>query len=75
MHPSHTKPSFTKYNILTVHNIVLQHVLTFMHKIYNKTAPLEIQSHFSVADKIKIVNTRKTRKVINLLLTVSNKIH
>ena len=63
--PSHTKPIFTKHKFLTVHNIVLQHVLTFMHKIYNNIAPNEILSYFTKNSPDKIDQARKTRKVTN----------
>ena len=63
--PGHTKPSFTKYNLLTVQNIILQHVLTFMQKIYNESAPYQTRSYFIVVDRAKIARARKSRCVTN----------
>ena len=63
--PGHTKPTFTKYNLQTVHNIILQHVLTFMQKIYNKSAPCQTRSYFTVTNKNKIEQTRQSRSVLN----------
>ena len=31
--PAHTKPGFTKYNILSVHGVVVKNALIFMHKV------------------------------------------
>ena len=31
--PTHTKPAFTSFSILTVQNIILKNILVFMHKI------------------------------------------
>ena len=67
--PTHTKPIFTKHKLLTVHNIVLQHVLTLMYKIYNNLAPNEIQSYFIKNSPDKVEQVRKTRKITNFFST------
>ena len=43
--PTHTKPSFREYSILTVQNIILKNILIFMYKIHNfpNTLPISIQ--------------------------------
>ena len=33
--PTHTKHSFHKYGVLTVHSIIVKNALIFMHKINN----------------------------------------
>ena len=33
--PGHTKSKFTQYKILTIHGIIVQNALIFMHKFYN----------------------------------------
>lgn len=33
--PSHTKSSFTKLNVLTVHNVILKNAMIFMNKVHN----------------------------------------
>ena len=33
--PAHTKASFSEYNILTVHGIIVKNALTYMHKAKN----------------------------------------
>ena len=35
VHPSHTKTSFNKYDVLSVHNIITTNALTFIHKYFN----------------------------------------
>ena len=47
-HPHHTKQVFAQHNIPTVHNLILERALTFMHKIVNASAPSSIQSHFRI---------------------------
>ena len=47
--PTHTKPSFTKFNILTVHNIILKNILIFMQKIhrFHNTLPVSLRQTIS----------------------------
>ena len=33
--PTHTKPAFKEYGVLTVHGVVVKNSLTFMHKVKN----------------------------------------
>ena len=42
--PCHTKPFFTKYEILTVHSIILTNILIFMHKCneFKHLTPLSV---------------------------------
>ena len=44
--PSHTKPAFSNYNILTVHGIIIKNALMFMHKVKNlpTTLPLAVRA-------------------------------
>ena len=44
--PSGTKSSFTKYNILTIHSIIVQNALIFMHKIslFTKLLPQSLKN-------------------------------
>ena len=47
--PTHTKPSFTEFAILTVHNIILKNALLFMYKIHKfpHTLPQSVKSLIS----------------------------
>ena len=38
--PGHTKSYFTKYDILTIHNVIVANALVFMHKV--RHFPLEL---------------------------------
>ena len=40
--PTHTKPFFNKFNILTIHGIIVTNTLTFMHKVHNFPESLPI---------------------------------
>ena len=42
----HTKQHFNSNDILTIHNLVLAHVLLHLHKIYLQRAPSHIQSMY-----------------------------
>ena len=44
--PCHTKEIFSKYNFLTVHNLIAKNCLVAMHKIYLDTAPGKFSSIF-----------------------------
>ena len=41
-HPHHTKQVFTQLKIPTVHNLILQRLLCFMHKLVYKSSPPSI---------------------------------
>ena len=45
LHPSHTKPFFTDFEILTVHNIVLKNIFIFFNNLqhFSNTIPLSIR--------------------------------
>ena len=51
--PGHTKPIFNENKLMTVHNLILQHTLTTMHKIYRGFSPDEIRGIFPKADVYK----------------------
>ena len=38
--PGHTKSYFTKYDIITIHNVIVTNALVFMHKV--RHFPLEL---------------------------------
>ena len=40
--PTHTKPAFTDFKILTVHNVILKNIIIFMNKIHNFPSSLPI---------------------------------
>ena len=42
--PTHTKPGFTQYNVLTVQGVIAKNALIFMHKIKNfpNSLPLSV---------------------------------
>jgi len=46
-HPHHTKQVFAELLIPTVHNLVLQRLLCFMHKLLNRSPPSPILNLFS----------------------------
>ena len=62
-HPHHTKSIFSQHNIQTVHNVILQRLLVFMHKIANESSPMSIVNLFLLEDDPLIVDTLK----VNLL--------
>ena len=49
-HPCHTKPAFYVNGIPTVHNLILQRLLTFMHKVNSHTAITQMINMFSLLD-------------------------
>ncbi|KAL5253023.1 hypothetical protein ACHWQZ_G015697 [Mnemiopsis leidyi] len=55
--PDHTKQSFEKHNVLTVHNVIVKNALTLMHKVKNMPGllPNSIKALFSV--NIPITNS------------------
>ena len=57
--PTSTKPSFSKYRILTVHGIILKNMFTFMHRIINfpTSYPFSITSLIPVAE-VKVKNQK-----------------
>ena len=63
--PGHTKSIFSKQKILTVHNIVLQHMLSFMYRVYSNCVPQETQSYFTKTDSNTLMHVRKSRNVTN----------
>ena len=46
-HPHHTKQVFAQLRIPTVHNLVLQRLLCFMHKLLSRSSPYPILNLFS----------------------------
>ena len=46
--PTHTKPAFTDFKILTVHNVILKNMLIFLNRIHNAPSSIPI----SVKDTI-----------------------
>ena len=47
-HPHHTKAVFAQHGIQTVHNLILQRALTFMHKVINHLTPAVTASYFHI---------------------------
>lgn len=48
--PTSTKPTFTEYSILTIHNLIVKNALTFMYKVHKyELLPLSIK--MTISDK------------------------
>ena len=57
--PLHTKPVFTGLQILSVHNVVLQHLLVTMCKITLGFSPVSVSELFTKKDIINVGLGRK----------------
>ena len=55
--PTHTKQAFSKYNILTVHNIVLKNMLLYIYKVVNSPTTLPILVKQAIAYDIPTPGT------------------
>ena len=55
--PTHTKPEFSSYNILTVQNIILKNMMIFINKAFNFPTTLPLFVRQSVPTNIPIPST------------------
>ena len=57
--PTHTKPSFTDFNILTVHNVILKNIMIFMNRIHNfpSSIPISVKNTISPSSPSPYSNT------------------
>ena len=60
-HPHHTKSVFAQNNIPTIHNLILQRLLVFMHKIVNTLSPMPVINCFSIENDPISINIHKPK--------------
>ena len=63
--PTHTKTIFNKYEILTVHNLILLQTMTTMSKIYRNITPIAVRSLFSKTTNNNTAQIRPSRSQTN----------
>lgn len=58
---AHTKPLFSKLNILNIYDIIRTQILTFVYKSYNSLLPIKYSNYFTRPNEIHHYATRSAK--------------
>ena len=55
--PTHTKPGFTSLSVLTVHNVILKNMLSYINSFFNFPGSLPLNVRSCIPDNVPVPNT------------------